>query len=321
MNNSIDILEDSIKKFGQSLLDILLKDKTTKKNIIWATQDYEYMGDMYKANKEILSELVTGFRTNVIQPRITKENHNKSNRTKEKAEVFTPAWVCNQQNNLVDERWFGRKDVFNVQNGTKWITNEEKIRFEGERDWQDYVDARRLEVSCGEAPYLVSRYDTVLGYIIPVNERIGLLDRKFRVINENIEEEKEWLRWSERAIQSIYGFEYQGDNLLLARENILYTFIDNMEYKFDHSPNLECLKRIANIIAWNIWQMDGTSYAIPYANVRDDEQQISIFDYIDIYEHNSWNIKKKDTDMFLCKIRDWRAEKTILYKELIEGVK
>ena len=44
-----DILEDNIVKYGRSLLDILLQDKTTKKNIIWATDDYEKYGDMYKA--------------------------------------------------------------------------------------------------------------------------------------------------------------------------------------------------------------------------------------------------------------------------------
>jgi hypothetical protein len=39
-----------------------------------------------------------------------------------------------------------------------------------------------MEISCGEAPYLVSRYDTVSGNIISVDDRIGLLDRKLRVV-------------------------------------------------------------------------------------------------------------------------------------------
>lgn len=33
-----------------------------------------------------------------------------------KAEVFTPAWLCNLMNNHCDEDWFGRSDVFNVEN-------------------------------------------------------------------------------------------------------------------------------------------------------------------------------------------------------------
>ena len=45
-----------------------------------------------------------------------------------------------------------------------------------------------MEITCGEAPYLVSRYDVVKGEIIPVEDRIGILDRKLRVINENIDD-------------------------------------------------------------------------------------------------------------------------------------
>ncbi len=80
----------------------------------------------------------------------------------------------------------------------------------------------------GEAPYLVSRYDTVTGQKIELNSRIGLLDRKMRVVNENVNDEVEWFKWTERAFQSIYGYEFQGDNLLLARENLLCTFIENL---------------------------------------------------------------------------------------------
>lgn len=81
------------------------------------------------------------------------------------------------------------------------------------------MDARRIEVSCGEAPYLVSRYDTVTGDPIELFSRIGLLDRKLRVVTENASNESEWLKWAYRAYESVYGFEFQGDNLLLAREN------------------------------------------------------------------------------------------------------
>ena len=50
-----------------------------------------------------------------------------------------------------------------------------------------YVISKRIEITCGEAPYLVSRYDTVTGKKIDVVDRVGLLDRKLRVINENTE--------------------------------------------------------------------------------------------------------------------------------------
>ena len=94
-----------------------------------------------------------------------------------------------------------------------------------------------MEITCGEAPYLVSRYDTVTGKPIKVQKRIGLLDRKLRVINENVDDASDWFLWVKKAYQSIYGYEYQGDNLLLARKNLLLTFVDNMVYKFDRQPS------------------------------------------------------------------------------------
>ena len=88
--------------------------------------------------------------------------------TRDKAEVFTPSWVCNEQNNLVDAARFGRQNVFNRSSGKRWETILEPVQFPRDKIWKDYVDARRMEISCGEAPYLVSRYDTVSGDFIPV---------------------------------------------------------------------------------------------------------------------------------------------------------
>ena len=90
----------------------------------------------------------------------------------------------------------------------KLKTNFEKIEFPKNRNltWEKYVDARRMEISCGEGPYLVSRYDSVTGEEIPLMSRIGILDRKMRVINENTENEEEWFKWAQRAFQSVYGY-------------------------------------------------------------------------------------------------------------------
>jgi hypothetical protein len=41
-----------------------------------------------------------------------------------------------------------------------WETNKEKIVYPKGKTWQDYVRDTRLEISCGEAPYITSRYDT-----------------------------------------------------------------------------------------------------------------------------------------------------------------
>src|SRR5690606_26057304 len=131
------------------------------------------------------------------------------------------------------------------------------------KSWKDYVKDTRLEITCGEAPYLISRYDTTTGEFIQVQDRIGLLDRKLRVINENVHTTGEWLKAVQTAYKNIYGFEWQGDSLLLARESLLVTFIENYKLKFDEEPLLKSIKYIAYIISWNVWQMDGLKGVIP----------------------------------------------------------
>ena len=179
-----------------------------------------------------------------------------------------------------------------------------------------------MEITCGEAPYLVSRYDTVTGKIIPIHARIGLLDRKLRVVNENTETEADWIKWARRAVESVYGYEFQGDSLLLARENIFYTFIENFRDRFRKDPETKLLREIALVISWNLWQMDGFNYAIPYCKVSTEPHQMTLFDYLpdmddlEVFDFSSLTDTKGQA---LCNIRDWRSKKTVLYKQLMEG--
>lgn len=315
--NSMYVIEQDVADFNYPLLDILLFDRTTSNNIIWATDDYSYIGNAYEPKKPILPELIIWSNTRLIQPRSAKSQINQICRTRDKAEVFTPSWICNAQNNLIDEAWFDRKDVFNTADGNSWNSTITPISFPKQKDktWQKYVDAKRMEISCGEAPYLVSRYDASTGKMIALHDRIGLLDRKLRVINENVNDEVEWLRWVTRAYQSIYAYEFQGDNLLLARENLLYTFIDNIRFKLHREPSLHELKTIATIISWNLWQMDGMTYTIPYGVARDNPSQLSMFD-IEINDEQT--VSPNAAFFKLCRIKDWRSKVIIDFKSLVK---
>lgn len=313
----IGIIEQEIASMSEGLFDVLLKDRTTKKNICWATDHYISRGSAYYPQEPITKKLVTGSNTKLVQPRVAKSHEIQSKRTKEKAEVFTPSWVCNEQNNLVDDAWFGRKDVFNVCTEHSWKATTDKIIFPEGKKWTNYVDSKRLEISCGEAPYLVSRYDTVSGEEIPLQERIGLLDRKLRIVNENTDNKDEWIKWATRAYQSTYGYEYQGDNILIARENLLYTFIENMEYKFGHKPDLSLLKQIARIISWNIWQMDGITLTTPFSERQRVITQMSLFDFIDLDGEE----KEQEKEPIPCKIFDWRSNNSLEFKSMIKGGK
>lgn len=305
----IDIIGQNISNISEDLLNILLKDRTTKRNICWATSYYISYGKEYYPQKPILLRLITGHNSGIILPRTKKIAEDKIKRIKEKAEVFTPLWICNEQNNLIDELWFGKKNVFNFSKNESWTVNKEQITFPKGKIWKDYVDAKRLEITCGEAPYIVSRYDTILGNIIPFEERIGLLDRKIRIINENTETEEEWFIWIKRAFESIYGYEYQGDNLLIARQNIFYTFIESMEYKFSHKPNEKQMREIAEIISWNIWQMDGITMAVPYSEKSTENNQLTLFNFINKNE-------KTKQKLIPCKIFDWKSKSAIEFKNI-----
>ena len=295
----------------------LLEDHTTHKNIIWATDSYESMGEGYGFYDEITIEKITGENGLTIRPRALKQKDEQQKRVKDKAEVFTPSWICNAQNNLIDEAWFGRPDVFNKEitlgDGTHtWIPTEGKIQFSGEKGktWQDYVKDMRLEITCGEAPYLVSRYDAVTGEPIEdLNMRIGLLDRKLRVVSENLDDEEKWREWAKRALESTYGYEWQGDSLLLAREAILMTVLDYYKEKFGKSYDGRNLPGIARIISWNLWQMDGLKYVIPGScdRIPLDEAEI-MFPELGHSRYKECNACKKGIGKHIgrhARIMDW----------------
>lgn len=302
---TIDIDEN---KWSKEVLETLLIDRTTNRNIIWGTNDYESLGVEYNSHFPILYTLVTGKNSYIIQPRVLKTKESQGNRTKDKAEVFTPTWICNAQNNLVDSAWFNRENVFNIEKGRHWKTITEKIEFpkkDKNRTWKKYVDENRLEITCGEAPYLASRYDSVTGESIELNQRIGILDRKMRVVKENSKDEKEWLKWSVRAFESVYGFEFQGDSLLIARENLLASYCDYMIDAINREPVEKELLNIATIISWNLWQMDGLTYTIPYQEPMEPNQQMTLLDFM--------GIEKKT----LCIIKDWRTKKKVVFQDLL----
>lgn len=297
-------------------LEILLKDRTTGCNIIWATDNYSSRGLGYAKDNPIRLTHVTGRNSDLIKPRIRKTQREQISRTRDMAETFTPSWICNKQNNLVDEAWFGRKDVFNVESGNTWSATTDKIVFsekEG-KTWQDYVNAQRMEMTCGEAPYLASLYDTTTGDMISLEQRVGLLDRKLRVVNENTETEEEWCEWATKAFKATYGYEFQGDNLLLARENLLLTFIDYYENRFDKSPEQSLVNEISTIISWNLWQMDGMKFVVPFSCSNEEHVQLDLFGDDDNSLFlcpgcNNGNIRAHNGKY--CQIKDWSKNKEI----------
>ncbi len=299
----------------RNLLKLLLKDKTTKQNIIFATSAYSTDGNPIKETDQMTETILRGFNSCEIQPRVLKSQEQQQERTKAKAEVFTPCWICNKMNNHCDEEWFGRSGIFNIELENGWTVTNSPVPFEHEGDWMKYIDSKRLEITCGEAPYIVSRYDAATGELIEIGKRIGILDRKLRVVNENTDNEADWFKWVLRAYQSVYGYEFQGDNLLIARINLLVTFVDYMQDRWGRVPTDTELRKIANVIVWNLWQMDGMTGTVPFGKPKEQYHQYSLFDFVVVDEAND---VEKQPDME-CRIYDWRSDRSLTYRSIKEG--
>lgn len=299
--SSIDVLESTLRR-SDGLLDILLIDHTTKKNIIWATDSYENFGKKFFSKEQIKPELVTGKYDLLIQPRAAKSLAEQRERTRKKAEVFTPLKIVNQMNKIVDLSQL-KKD-----------------------NWQAYVNELRLEITCGEAPFIVSRYDPTAhtGKLISLNKRVGFLDKKLKIVSKYCDKKDDWLFWAKEAFKASFGYEWQGDNVLLARENLLYTFIDYYQDKFNQQPTLKMQEDFAEIISWNIFQMDGLRYVVPMSCHHESKIvpiALTLFGAVPkkIEKHEcegckySWPHKHNGN---YVKIMDWKENKIVRFVDI-----
>ena len=269
---SSDVLEDDIRTQMPHILEILLLDRTTsssntQKYIIWANDNYrEYDAIYYAATAQMKPALITGKRGSLIMPRALKTAELQKRRTKTKAEVFTPTWIVKKQTDAIDTD-------YNAD------------------DLETYTRRKWLEITCGEAPYMATRYDMGTGEIIPLSERVGFVDRKLARINRDVSDKAEWQRLVELAYKSSYGFEWNGDSLLLARENLLYTYRDYYIEKWGEPPIYGLFEAVAKIISYNVFQMDGLTYTIPLSEKREQVQQnqFSLFESDDT-EKVEWRV-------------------------------
>ncbi|MGL4972783.1 MAG: restriction endonuclease, partial [Culicoidibacterales bacterium] len=194
----------------------------------------------------------------------------------------TPTWIVKKQNDEVDKNY--QAD-----------------------DLETYINRKWLEITCGEAPYMATRYEMETGEEIPLADRVGFVDRKLQRINKEVNNMAEWQRLVELAYKSSYGFEWNGDSLLIARENLLYTYRDYYFEKWGTEPEIGLFEIIAEIISYNIFQMDGLNYTIPLTETRERQvthHQFSFFDDEPL-EAEQWIIKPGKR----VKIMNWDTNK------------
>ena len=110
--------------------------------------------------------------------------------------------------------------------------------------------------------------------------------------------------------------------MLLARENLLYTYIDNYRFKFNKKPSVELVKEIAKIISWNIWQMDGINYIVPYSckNEKVKSAQLTLFGEEEVEVIECLGCKKNNIHKhngIYSKIMNWESNRTNKFINLI----
>lgn len=161
-----------------------------------------------------------------IKRRIDKSKEIQINRQKVKAEVFTPLLVVQKMNDYL----FKHVD--------------------------DLINVKMLEITMGEGAFLCSRYDHFTGKPVDIENRVGIIDRKLQSATT--------IEQFYKCYESTFGYELQGDSLLLARVNMLFAFCEYVKHKLNRKPiNLELVK-VSKIIAHNLWQMDGITKEIPF---------------------------------------------------------
>ena len=280
------------------LLEPLLVDRTTGRNILWASDAYLEYGNRFARNEPITAALITGEYAGLIRTRARKAFEQQSQRTKQRAEVFTPLWIVEKMNDHLDEAWFQRKD------GIHKTDEQGQIAFNTKKTWQQYVENRRLEITCGEGPFLVSRYDAATGEVIPPEKRVGLLDRKLRAVGENTDTVSDWLHWSVKALRASYGYEFQGDSLLISRINVIMSVWEAFEARWGQAPTASQLRKAVETVTWNLWQMDGLTDRVPYAR---ENLQLSLFDLLS---------DAKPPLPPYCRIKNWRQQRTNQFRSL-----
>ena len=99
--------------------------------------------------------------------------------------------------------------------------------------------------------------------------------------------------------------------MLIARINLLLTFTDYYEERWEQKPDIKLLQQMANKIAWNIWQMDGLKGTVPLGKPYEEFKQMTLFETDSITD-------KDETEAVPCRISDWRSKTSLKFMDLKE---
>ena len=138
------------------------------------------------------------------------------------------------------------------------------------------------------------------------------------------------MKWALAALKSTYGYEYQGDNLLIARINVLETITEHLSDRWGEGLSQEEMDEIAWVVSWNFWQMDGLTCSPP-TNAEDaivqsilpgfeapepEPVQMSLFDAFEGFVEEPPADKEPQQTIPLCIIYDWENDEPFEFAAL-----
>lgn len=240
-------IHGELMAMDESARKMLLSDLSYPGNILWATDEYAELGDGFAPDMEITMDCLEDPRFR-LRCRWEKEEEAKKGRTKRRAEVFTPRKVVRRMHDMLADE------------------NHEVLR----GPWRGMAARTYLEITCGEGPYIATRYDPEDGTLVPYAYRAGMLDRILHAVRmEEGDDPDAWLRGAVLAVYSQYGYELSGDSLLIARVNVFMSVVERYRDFFGLELGPERQRMLACIIACNLFQCDGLTSLEPPRRVED----------------------------------------------------
>lgn len=191
MSKLIDFNSSPVK----DVLPVLLKDRTTGRNIIFATDAYLEVSTYFGEKCEIEIEMLRSGELQIC-PRVEKHFDEQRSRQKAKAEVFTPSWICNQMNNYCDQFFFQRDNVFNPKHtfidpymkSGLYITEIVKRLYRSKRMEKLFPDPKaRLRHIFENQVYGLAPTEIIyrisLAYILGFDETKDIVKHNFRMVD------------------------------------------------------------------------------------------------------------------------------------------
>lgn len=244
-----------LQEFDDLILDILLRDKTTGKPLVFPPDQTSGRPSPFLGLEDLY-----GVQSQKDMP--------------DEAEEVQTLCSWNRKLNQLDEVWFQRSGVFNTPTAEGWIPAADPVYFEDPFHWKKYVNQQIYvpDLDWGAALTFAGTSEN-----LPLNERMGQLDRELRLVNENVRSQQEWQKRTSTMLARMLGCAKDPIRLFRARLCVLETCREAFQARFGHLPSARDEKALAHIVARNLFQSEDELNTVPFQEME-ETLQLSLFE-------------------------------------------